>query len=151
MHFTDSQIIPAAQAKVWAGLNDPNVLAKCISGCERFETTAPNEMSATVVVKFGPLKASFSGALKLHDVDAPNGARVVGHGSGGFVGSAKATAWVKLTPEGPEITRLDYRVEAEIGGKLAKLGGRLVDVAAKRLAGVFFGRFATEILRAQKA
>jgi carbon monoxide dehydrogenase subunit G len=145
MQMNESQIVPASQDKVWAGLNDPAVLAKCIPGCQKLDVTAPNEMTATVVVKVGPVKASFAGKVTLSDIEAPNSYRIAGEGSGGVAGFAKGGASVKLTAEGPESTRLDYAVDAQIGGKLAQLGGRLIDATAKKLAGEFFEKFAAEL------
>jgi len=145
MQMNDSQIVPAARDKVWAALNDPAMLAKCIPGCEKLEMTSENEMTATVVMKVGPVKASFSGKVTLSDIDPPNGYRISGEGSGGVAGFAKGGASVKLVEEGPESTRLDYSVEAQIGGKLAQLGGRLIDATAKKLAGEFFEKFASEL------
>jgi len=137
MQMNESQLVPAPQDKVWAGLNDAAVLTKCIPGCQKLEVTAPNEMTATVVVKVGPVKANFSGKVTLSDIEAPNSYRISGEGSGGVAGFAKGGATVKLTAEGPEATRLD--------GKLAQLGGRLIDATAKKLAGEFFERFAAEL------
>jgi carbon monoxide dehydrogenase subunit G len=145
MQMNESQMVPASQEKVWAGLNDPEVLAKCIPGCQKLELTAPNEMTATVVVKVGPVKASFAGKVTLSEIDAPNSYRISGEGSGGVAGFAKGGAGVKLTAEGPEMTRLDYAVDAQIGGKLAQLGGRLIDATAKKLAGEFFENFAAAL------
>ena len=145
MQMNESRLVPAAQDKVWSALNDPEVLAKCIPGCQKLELTAPNEMTATVVIKVGPVKASFSGKVTLSDIDAPNGYRISGEGSGGVAGFAKGGATVKLTAEGPDSTRLDYAVDAQIGGKLAQLGGRLIDATAKKLAGEFFENFAAAL------
>jgi carbon monoxide dehydrogenase subunit G len=145
MQMNESQIVPASQDKVWAGLNDPAVLAKCIPGCQKLELTAPNEMTAAVVVKVGPVKANFAGKVTLSDIDAPNGYRISGEGSGGVAGFAKGGATVKLTAEGPDQTRLEYAVDAQIGGKLAQLGSRLIDSTAKKLAGDFFEKFAAEL------
>ena len=145
MQMNESQIVPASQDKVWAGLNDPAVLAKCIPGCQKLDVTAPNEMTATVVVKVGPVKANFAGKVTLSDIDAPNGYRIAGEGSGGVAGFAKGGASVTLTAEGAESTRLNYVVDAQIGGKLAQLGGRLIDATAKKLAGEFFEKFAAEL------
>lgn len=142
MQMNDAQVIPVSQDKVWAGLNDPETLAKCIPGCQKLELTGPNEMTATVVVKVGPVKANFSGKVTLSDIDAPNGYRISGEGSGGVAGFAKGGATVKLTAEGPESTKLEYAVDAQIGGKLAQLGSRLIDSTSKKLAGEFFDKFA---------
>ena len=102
-------------------------------------------MTATVVVKVGPVKASFSGKVTLSDLDPPNGYRISGEGSGGVAGFAKGGASVKLTPDGPDATNLHYAVDAQIGGKLAQLGGRLIDATAKKLAGEFFEAFAAAV------
>ena len=145
MLMEDTQRVPAPQAKVWAALNDPAILKACIPGCEKLEMTSPTEMTATVVVKVGPVKASFSGKVTLSDLDPPNGYRISGEGSGGVAGFAKGGASVKLTPDGPNATNLHYAVDAQIGGKLAQLGGRLIDATAKKLAGEFFEAFAAAV------
>ena len=145
MQMNDSQLVPASRAKVFAALNDPAMLQKCIPGCQKLEVTAPNEMTATVVIKVGPVKASFAGKVNLSDIDPPNGYRISGEGSGGVAGFAKGGATVTLTEEGPESTRLSYAVDAQIGGKLAQLGSRLIDSTAKKLAGEFFEKFAAEL------
>jgi carbon monoxide dehydrogenase subunit G len=145
MQMNDSQLVPASREKVFAALNDPATLQKCIPGCQKLEVGAPNEMTATVVVKVGPVKASFSGKVTLSDIDPPNGYRISGEGSGGVAGFAKGGATVTLTEEGPEATRLAYAVDAQIGGKLAQLGSRLIDATAKKLAGEFFEKFAAEL------
>ena len=144
MQMNDSQHVPAAQAKVWAALNDAAILKKCIPGCERLEKVSPTEMTAAVAVKVGPVKANFSGKVILSDIDPPNGYRIAGEGSGGVAGFAKGGATVKLTPDGPNATNLQYTVDAHIGGKLAQLGSRLIDATARKLAGEFFEAFATE-------
>ena len=145
MQMNDSQLIPASREKVFAALNDPAILQSCIPGCQKLEVTAPNEMTATVVVKVGPVKATFGGKVTLSDIDPPNGYRISGEGSGGVAGFAKGGASVTLTEEGPESTRLAYAVDAQIGGKLAQLGSRLIDSTAKKLAGEFFANFAAAL------
>jgi carbon monoxide dehydrogenase subunit G len=142
MQMNDSQLVPASREKVFAALNDPAVLQQCIPGCQKLEVTAPNEMTATVVIKVGPVKATFSGKVNLSDIDPPNGYRISGEGSGGVAGFAKGGATVTLTEEAPESTLLSYAVDAQIGGKLAQLGSRLIDSTAKKLAGEFFEKFA---------
>jgi hypothetical protein len=137
----DSQRIPAAKEKVWAALNDPEVLKKCIPGCQSLEMNSPTEMTATVVFKVGPVKATFGGKVTLSDLDPPNAYRISGEGSGGVAGFAKGGAAVRLEAESPEATILHYEVDAQIGGKLAQLGGRLIDSTAKKLAGEFFASF----------
>ena len=104
--------------------------------------TSPTDMIATVVIKVGPVKASFSGKVTLSDLDPPNGYRISGEGSGGVAGFAKGGATVTLSPDGEEATNLAYAVDAQIGGKLAQLGARLIDSTAKKLAGEFFRNFA---------
>ncbi len=142
MQMNDSQRIPASREKVWAALNDPETLRQCIPGCQSLEQTAPNEMTATVVFKVGPVKATFGGKVTLSDLDPPNGYRISGEGSGGVAGFAKGGATVRLTADGADATILTYEVDAQIGGKLAQLGSRLIDSTAKNLAGQFFESFA---------
>ena len=141
MQMNDSQRIPASRDKVWAALNDPEVLKQCIPGCQALDMTAPNEMTATVVFKVGPVKTTFAGKVTLSDLDAPNGYRISGEGSGGVAGFAKGGATVRLVEEGPDVTILNYEVDAQIGGKLAQLGSRLIDSTAKKLASQFFESF----------
>jgi carbon monoxide dehydrogenase subunit G len=145
MQMNDSQRIPAPKEKVWAALNDPEVLRACIPGCQSLEVTAPNEMIATVVIRVGPIKATFGGRVTLSDLDPPNSYRISGEGSGGIAGFAKGGATVRLKAESPEVTILQYDVDAQIGGKLAQLGARLIDSTARKLAGEFFAAFATKV------
>lgn len=141
MQMNDSQHIPASKQKVWAALNDPEVLKKCIPGCQSLEMSSPTEMTATVVFKVGPVKATFGGKVTLSDLDPPNGYRISGEGSGGVAGFAKGGASVRLESESADVTILHYEVDAQIGGKLAQLGGRLIDSTSKKLAGEFFASF----------
>ena len=141
MQMSDSQRIPASKEKVWAALNDPAILKQCIPGCEALEMSSPTEMTATVVFRVGPVKATFGGKVTLSDLDPPNSYRISGEGSGGVAGFAKGGATVRLEPEGPDATVLHYEVDAQIGGKLAQLGSRLIDSTAKKLAGQFFASF----------
>src|ERR1700761_2159401 len=142
MQMNDSQRIPASREQVWAALNDPTVLKQCIPGCQSLEVTAPNEMTATVVFRVGPVKATFGGKVTLSDLDPPNSYRISGEGSGGVAGFAKGGAVVRLESESADVTILHYDVDAQIGGKLAQLGGRLIDSTSKKLAGEFFNSFA---------
>jgi carbon monoxide dehydrogenase subunit G len=142
MQMNDSQPIPASRDKVWAALNDPGVLKACIPGCQSLEVSGPNEMTATVVFKVGPVKATFGGKVTLSDLDPPNGYRISGEGSGGVAGFAKGGAVVRLEADGLDATVLHYDVDAQIGGKLAQLGARLINSTAKKLAGEFFASFA---------
>jgi len=141
MQMNDSQRIPASKDKVWAALNDPLVLKKCLPGCQNLEMSSPTEMTATVVFKVGPVKATFGGKVTLSDLDPPNSYRISGEGSGGVAGFAKGGATVRLESESPEVTILHHEVDAQIGGKLAQLGQRLIDSTARKLAGEFFASF----------
>ena len=144
MDMTGQQHIPATKEEVWSALNDPDVLRTCIPGCQELTKSSDTEMSAVAVMKVGPVKARFQGAVTLSDLDPPNGYKISGEGQGGVAGFAKGVATVRLeTAEGG--TLLHYTVEAQIGGKLSQLGGRLIDVTAKQLSGQFFKRFAEEI------
>jgi uncharacterized protein len=145
MQMNESQRVPASQDTVWAALNNPEILKRCIPGCQSLEMTSPTDMTATVVVKVGPVKATFSGKVTLSDLDPPNGYRIAGEGSGGVAGFAKGGASVTLEPDGDDATNLRYVVDAQIGGKLAQLGSRLIDSTAKKLAGEFFQNFAAAV------
>jgi carbon monoxide dehydrogenase subunit G len=151
MKMDYTQRVPAPQAKVWGALNDPVILKACIPGCERLDASSPTEMDGAVVVKVGPVKANFSGKVTLSDLDPPNGYRIAGEGSGGVAGFAKGGATVALSPDGADATLLHYVVDAQIGGKLAQLGGRLIDATAKKLAGDFFQAFAEALAEAPAA
>lgn len=140
MDMNGSQRIEAPREAVYAGLNDVNVLSQCIPGCESIEKTSDTEMTAKVTLKIGPVKASFTGKVTLSDLDPPNGYTISGEGSGGMAGFAKGGARVTLEPDG-DATILHYTVNADIGGKLAQLGSRLIDGTAKKLAGDFFSKF----------
>jgi len=142
MQMKDTQIVPAPRDRVWAALNDTEILRRCIPGCERLDMTSPTDMTATVVIKVGPVKASFAGKVALSDLDPPNGYRITGEGAGGVAGFAKGGAVVRLEADGPHSTLLHYDVDATVGGKLAQLGARLIDSTAKKLAGEFFANFA---------
>lgn len=140
MDMNGSQRIEASRELVYAALNDVDVLKQCIPGCESIEKTSDNEMNAKVTLRVGPVKASFTGKVTLSDFDPPNGYTITGEGSGGMAGFAKGSAAVKLEADG-DATILHYTVKAEIGGKLAQLGGRLIDATATKLAGEFFEKF----------
>ena len=151
MQMNDSQRIPASKDKVWAALNDPAVLKQCIPGCQSLEMSSPTEMTATVVFKVGPVKATFGGKVTLSDLDPPTSYRINGEGSGGIAGFAKGGATVTLTEDSPDVTVLHYEVDAQIGGKLAQLGGRLIDSTAKKLAAEFFAAFGNAVVAVQAA
>jgi uncharacterized protein len=138
--------LPATIQVVWTALNDPEVLKSCIPGCESLERTEDNALLAVAKVKVGPVSAAFKGKVQLLDLDPPNGYRISGEGEGGVAGFAKGGATVKLT-EIPTGTRLAYDVEAQVGGKLAQLGARLIDGVAKKMADQFFTDFAAAVAR----
>ena len=140
MDMNGSQRIEASRETVFAGLNDVEVLRQCIPGCDSIEKTSDTEMVAKVTLRIGPVKASFAGKVTLSDLDPPNGYTISGEGSGGMAGFAKGGAKVSLEADG-EATILNYTVTAEIGGKLAQMGSRLIDSTAKKLAGEFFAKF----------
>ena len=133
--------LAAPRETVWAKLNDAEVLKACIPGCEELNKSSDTEFQVVAVNKIGPVKARFKGKIHLTDLDPPNGYRISGEGDGGVAGFAKGGATVKLT-EKDGGTLLAYDVEAQIGGKLAQLGQRLINGAAKKMADDFFHRFA---------
>src|ERR1700684_3527328 len=137
MQMNDSQSIPASKQKVWDALNNPDILKQCIPACQSLEMSASNEMTATVVIKVGPVKATFGGKVTLSDLDPPSGYRISGEGNGGVAGFSEGSAAGEFSEEGAEAAILSYQVDAQIGGKLAQLGGRLIDSTAKKLAGQF--------------
>jgi carbon monoxide dehydrogenase subunit G len=140
MDMTGERRIEAPRQAVWQALNDPAVLKASIPGCESLEKLSDTDMKATAAVKIGPISARFSGAVHLSDIDAPNGYTIGGEGQGGVAGFAKGGATVALS-EKDGGTLLSYNVEAQIGGKLAQLGQRLINGAAKKLADEFFTNF----------
>lgn len=144
MDMNGSYRIPASRETVWAALNDPEVLKECIPGCEKLEMTSPTEMSATVTSKIGPVKAKFNGAVTLENINPPESYTIVGEGKGGVAGFAKGSADVSLAEEGSE-TVLTYTARAQVGGKLAQLGSRLIDSTARKMADDFFGKFSEKV------
>ena len=140
MTMTGEVQLAASRDVVWVKLNDPEVLKICIPGCEELNKTSDTEFQAVATTKIGPVKARFKGRVQLSDLDPPNGYRISGEGDGGVAGFAKGGATVALT-EKDGGTLLTYNVEAQIGGKLAQLGSRLIDATSKKLAGEFFEKF----------
>ena len=147
MDMTGERHIPAPKQAVWDALNDTETLKACIPGCETLEKTGDNQMKATAAVKLGPISARFNGAVTLSDIDAPNSYTISGEGQGGVAGFAKGGAKVFLTDdaEHPGATLLKYEVNAQVGGKLAQLGARLIDATAKQMAEQFFTKFSAEV------
>jgi carbon monoxide dehydrogenase subunit G len=140
MDMTGEERIDASRETVWAALNDIDVLKQCIPGCESLERLSDTEMAAKVKLQVGPVSARFSGKVTLSEIDAPNGYRIAGEGTGGPAGYAKGSALVRLVEDGSG-TLLRFEAKADVGGKLAQLGGRLIDATARKLAGEFFGKF----------
>lgn len=144
MDMTGERRIAAPRQTVWQSLNDPAVLQASIPGCENLQKLSDNEMQATAVVKVGPMSGRFSGKVHLADLDPPNGYTISGEGQGGVLGFAKGGAKVNLADDG-EGTLLRYEVHAQVGGKLAQLGARLIDATAKQMADQFFDRFSAQV------
>lgn len=132
--------IAASRAKVWEALNDPDILKQCITGCDELVRDSDGGFAAKVTAKVGPIKAKFKGKVTLSDIDAPNGYTITGEGQGGVAGFAKGGAKVKLTEDG-DVTILNYEATAQVGGKLASVGSRLIDSVAKKNADDFFNEF----------
>jgi hypothetical protein len=145
MDLTGDYRIPAPRETVWAALNNADVLKACIPGCEELNRTSDTELVARVVAKIGPVKAGFSGKVTLSDLDPPNGYTITGEGQGGAAGFAKGGAKVRLEAvDGGSATILHYSADAQIGGKLAQIGSRLVEGTARKLADEFFAAFAVQ-------
>ena len=140
MELTGDILIAAPREKVWAGLNDPAVLVRCIPGCEGMEATSPTERTARVAVKVGPVRARFVGHIRMEDVRVNEGCTLQFEGSGGAAGMARGHSNVTLTDEAGG-TRLSYTTQASVGGKLGQVGGRMIDAAAKQMADQFFTAF----------
>jgi len=151
MDMTGERRIPAPRQVVWNALNDPDVLRVSIPGCESLEKQSDTAMKATASVKIGPISARFTGNVQLSDMDPPNGYTISGEGQGGVAGFAKGGAKVNLEDGDGGVTVLRYEVHAQVGGKLAQLGARLVDASAKQLADQFFDRFSARVAPAAAA
>jgi carbon monoxide dehydrogenase subunit G len=144
MHMTDSYTLPVDRQTVWNALNDPEVLKGCIAGCENFERTADNVFACAVMASVGPVKARFTSKVTLSGIDAPYGYTLNFDGQGGAAGFANGSARVNLT-EDADGTKLTYTAHAQVGGKLAQVGSRLIDGVAKKMAGDFFAKFSTRL------
>jgi uncharacterized protein len=141
MEMAGERRIAATPQRVWEALNDPAVLRACIPGCQSLEKEADDRLNAVAEVKIGPIGARFKGAVVLSDIDAPNGYTITGSGNGGVAGNAKGSAKVRLSADGAG-TLVKYDVEAQVGGRMAQLGGPLIDATAKNLSEKFFSKFA---------
>ena len=144
MDMTGQYRIPAPREQVWAALNDPTTLKASLPGCELLEKLSDHEFAATVVAKVGPVKAKFNGNVMLTNLNPPESYTISGEGKGGAAGFAKGGADVRLTEEG-DITVLTYTAKADVGGKLAQLGSRLIDGTAKKMADEFFDNFTQQV------
>ena len=144
MEMTGERQIPAPRQKVWEALNDPAVLKSSIPGCESLEKLSEHELQATAAVRIGPIATRFAGKVLLSDLDPPNGYTITGEGQGGVAGFAKGGAVVRLA-DAAGGTLLHYDVKAQVGGKIAQLGARLIDATAKQMADSFFDRFAASL------
>jgi carbon monoxide dehydrogenase subunit G len=144
MDMTGQYRIPAPREQVWAALNDPAMLKASLPGCETLEKLSDREFAATVIAKVGPVKAKFNGNVTLSNLNPPEGYTISGEGKGGAAGFAKGGADVRLTEDG-DITVLTYTAKADVGGKLAQLGSRLIDGTAKKMADEFFDNFSQQV------
>jgi uncharacterized protein len=145
MDMTGEYRIPAPREQVWAALNDPAILKASLPGCESLERVSDHEFTATVATKVGPVRAKFNGQVTLSDLQPPESYRISGEGKGGAAGFAKGGADVRLTEEGAAMTVLSYTARADVGGKLAQLGSRLIDATAKKMADDFFENFRSQV------
>lgn len=150
MQMVGEQRIAASRERVWDALNDPAVLAACLPGCQSLEKDGSDRFKAVIEIKIGPIGARFAGAVTLSDLDPPSGYTITGEGNGGIAGSARGGAKVRLAADGGA-TVLAYEVEAQVSGRLAQLGGPIIDATAKRLAGQFFERFGEVVVGGPKA
>jgi carbon monoxide dehydrogenase subunit G len=144
MDFTGRYLIPAPPEAVWTALNDPRVLKACVPGCQSMERTDDSHFQAVATLKIGPVKATFKAAIALTEMDPPHRCLLKGEGQGGVAGFARGEAEVLLTAEG-DGTALSYTAKASVGGKLAQIGQRLIDGAARQIADDFFARFAASL------
>ncbi|MBS4045698.1 MAG: carbon monoxide dehydrogenase subunit G [Alphaproteobacteria bacterium] len=142
MELTGEQLIPAPRQVVWDAINDPEILRQCITGCESVTKTSDTDFEAAVLVKVGPVKARFKGKVTLSDLDPPSSCTISGEAQGGVAaGFGKGSAKVQLVDADNDATRLSYAVNAQVGGKLAQIGARLIDGVAAKMAEDFFVKF----------
>src|SRR6185437_9200541 len=141
MELSNTRIVPASPPTVWEALNDPAVLKDCVPGCESFERTGENAYQLVMSARVGPVSARFNGRMTMTDVDPPHGYTLQFEGQGGAAGFARGNARVTLAPEGEQHTALTYVAKAQVGGKLAQVGSRLIDGVAAKMSDEFFTRF----------
>jgi carbon monoxide dehydrogenase subunit G len=144
MELTETHTLPVPQQQTWDALNDTQILRACIPGCESIDPDGENAYLVALSAAVGPVKARFKGRMQLTDIDAPNTYTIVFEGQGGAAGFAKGNARVNLEADGDAATKLSYTANAQVGGKLAQIGSRLVDGAARKIAGEFFKRFGAQ-------
>ena len=145
MDLTGQERIEAPAEAVWRALNDPDMLRRCIPGCESLSRQSDDRLAATVVLKVGPIKARFAGEVELTNLVPLQSYTITGEGKGGIAGFAKGGADVRLSDDGAGATTLDYTVRAEVGGRIAQLGSRLIDSTARKLAAQFFSSLRDEL------
>ena len=150
MDMQGNRQLAATQEQAWAALNNPDILKACIPGCEKFELTEENNYNVGVALRIGPVAAKFSGTVKLMDIQPPHSYALQFEAQGGVAGFGKGESKVTLTPNA-EGCELSYTVHSKVGGKIAQLGQRLIDGAAKSLAEDFFKRFEEELLKSNQA
>lgn len=150
MEMTSTRVVPASQEQAWKALNDPDILKACIPGCENIVKLSDSEYELTMTARIGPVSAKFKGKMTLADPHPPDSYRLVFEGTGGAAGFAKGAATVTLAPDGTG-TQIGYTVNAQVGGKLAQIGSRLIDGAAQKMADDFFACFANNLGRAPTA
>jgi uncharacterized protein len=146
MELTGEQILPLPRERVWAALNDPEILKASVPGCESFERVEDNQFQMVMAATVGPIKARFKGRMVLTDLQPPRSYSLSFEGSGGAAGFGKGGAHVDLVSESSGATRLVYRSHAQVGGRLAQVGGRLIDGVARKMAEEFFGRFTAALV-----
>ena len=144
MEMSGEQLIPASQADTWKALNDPEILKACIPGCETIDRVSDTEYTIGMTARIGPVSAKFKGKLMISDLDPPNSYSIAFEGQGGAAGFGKGGAKVQLSPEG-QGTRLVFQVKANVGGKLAQIGSRLIDAAAGKISNDFFNAFNAKV------
>ncbi|WNC89647.1 carbon monoxide dehydrogenase subunit G [Paraburkholderia sp. FT54] len=145
MELTETHTLPVSQQRTWDALNDTEILRACIPGCESIDPDGENAYVVALSAAVGPVKARFKGRMQLTDIEAPNSYSIVFEGQGGAAGFAKGNAHVSLEADGEAATKLSYTASAQVGGKLAQIGSRLVDGAARKIAGEFFKRFGAQV------
>ncbi|NML98452.1 carbon monoxide dehydrogenase subunit G [Paraburkholderia sp. RP-4-7] len=145
MELSETHTLPVSQQRAWDALNNTEILRACIPGCESIDPDGENAYAVVLSASVGPVKARFKGRMLLTDIDAPNTYTIVFEGQGGAAGFGKGNTHVTLEPEGDTATKLTYTATAQVGGKLAQIGSRLVDGAARKIAGEFFKRFGAQV------